>query len=270
MSQNSISTYFFTQLLNFISPLCAIDNIADFESFKKAVERYTFYTFSIDALIDTEIDFDSSINPTTHRLVKAHLSNTRSLRTLATLFNKDSNFWIVMDNYMSAYYTGLVLEKQNSSKNIVHNLESFKSYALAKHAPAFVPSSGMLILFKSKTTQAELENMLTPLFYGMQMLDDLEDFDKDIQNNQLTYCISQVQEYIKAENLEVRTDLERFEERVFYLSGIAKTCNDFAEAQFTKAQQIAKDLGLLELVQWIDSVFEMLEHNRDIIDQVSK
>ena len=270
MAQQAVSTYFFTRLIDFISPLCIIDDEAKLSLFKKAVDQYTYYTFTIDALIDGEIKFDNSPNLSDHKLVKAYLSNRMALQSLASIFSADSSFWSVMDHYMSTYYMGLVLEKQNSATKWMHTIESFKSYALSKHAPAFVPSSGLLLLFNASTDQVTLENLLTPLFYGMQMLDDMEDFNKDIESNQLTYCISRVYQYIEEQNMEVRSDLKRFEERVFYLSGIAKSCNDFATSQFKDAQDQAKALKLNELVLWIDSMFKMLQHNRTIIDQVSK
>jgi len=269
MSQNAVSTYFFTRLLDFISPLCSIDDAERFNSFKKAVSYYTYYTFTIDALVDGEILFDSNTQASEHKLVKANSSNTRSLCILAGLFHDNSPFWTIMETYMSAYYAGLVLEKQNNNNEYSHSLESFKAYALAKHAPAFVPSGGLLLLFKAQIDQKRLERLLTPFFYGMQMLDDLEDFDKDIQSGQLTYCISRVKSYIKQEEVENPNNLERFEERVFYLSGIAQECNDFAVNQFEKAKEEALELQLNDLVSWIESMFKMLEHNRNIIDEVS-
>ncbi|PHQ28083.1 hypothetical protein [Leeuwenhoekiella nanhaiensis] len=270
MSQNTVSTYFFTRLLDFISPLCVINNDERFNTFKKAVEYYTYYTFTIDALVDGEIAFEIGVPAAEHKLVKANRSNTQSLRILARLFDENSRFWNIMETYMSAYYCGLVLEKQHNTASFSHSLESFKAYALAKHAPAFVPSGGLLLLFESQIDQKRLEKLLTPLFYGMQMLDDLEDFDKDIESGQLTYCISRVRSYIEKEGVENPNNLQRFEERVFYLSGIARECNDFAEEQFQKARAEALNLQLYDLVSWIESMFKMLEHNRNIIDEVSK
>ena len=269
MSQKTISTYFFTRLLDFISPLCDIRNTETFSDFKNAVDYYTYYTFTIDALIDGELDFETSSNPADHKLVKANLRNTRSLQILTGLFGSSSEFWPLMEKYMSTYYSGLVVEKQRNANAFVHDLNSFKSYALAKHAPAFVPSGGLILLFDSQVTQERLEQLLTPLFYGMQMLDDMEDFNRDTISGQLTYCISRTRIYIEENQIENPNNLERFEERVFYMSGIARECNDFAEAQFRQAQELARDLQLDELVSWIDSMFQMLKHNQNIIDEVS-
>lgn len=239
------------------------------DCFKKAVDQYTYYTFTIDSLIDNEIDFLSDLDPKQNKIVKANILNARALRTLAALFEEESVFWQLFDNYMISYYSGLILEKQNSHLKSIYTLESFKAYALSKHAPAFIPAEGMQLLFEKKNKTLPIKKLLIPIFYGMQMLDDLEDFNTDLESKQHTYCISRVYSYLEKEGLTNESGLNRFEERVFYLSGIAQECNNFATNQFLIAKKQAQELELFNLIKWIDQMLAMLTHNQKIITEVS-
>ena len=270
MSKPSVSALFFEQLVPYLSPLFSIDNEEKFSSFQKYVNKYIYYVFTLDRIIDQEINWVEDFDTATETLKRAQDYSTTAILGLGQLFEPENNFWKHFNSYMNSYYEGLVLEKKNSALQINHTIESFEAYSFSKHAPAFIPVEGLFILFKSDVDSKKVIELFNQLFYGMQMLDDIEDFNEDVLKNQHTYCISAVNEFILEHKIEEKPGLDRFKERVFYVSGLAEKCNTYATRQFKIAQDTARKLNLNELVIWIDTMLQMLEHNRNIINELTK
>ncbi|MFI8379547.1 hypothetical protein [Leeuwenhoekiella sp. NPDC079379] len=269
MSKPSVSALFFEQLVPYLKPLFNVDDEEKFFSFQKLVNKYIYYVFTLDRIIDQEISWVEDFNTAAETLKRSQEYSTTAILGLGQLFEPENNFWKHFNSYMNSYYEGLVLEKKNSALQINHTLESFEAYSFSKHAPAFIPVVGLFILFKSKIDSKKVLELFNQLFYGMQMLDDTEDFSEDVIKNQHTYCISAVNNFMVKHKIEEKPDLDRFKERVFYISGIAEKCNTYATQKFKIAQDTARELNLSELVIWIDTMLQMLEHNRIIIKELT-
>ena len=269
MAFQSASTLFFQQLIPFFLPVFHIDDTVKLKRFEQAVNQYTVYTFTIDKLIDGDLDVVSHKEKASKEITQAMHYNTQALLTLSQLFDSEHQFWDTFNKNIELYYKGLVQEKIDSQNKSEYSLESFKDYALAKHAPAFIPIYGLRYLFDFNAEWAQVAALLRKLFLAMQMLDDLEDFNKDVASNQYTYCISEADRFIKENNLQKKAHLDRFKERVFYVSEIAATCNSYANEAFTEAQNLSKILGLKALSEWITQMLTFLAHNKKIIQEVS-
>mgnify|MGYP004142810101 FL=1 len=123
----------------------------------------------------------------------------------------------------------------------------------------------MLYLFKCTASKEDLVKLLNHTFLAMQMLDDIEDFAEDLGSGHNTYVLSKTKDFIAQNALENPHELERFEERVFYMSDFGDAANEYAIEHFTRAREACTALGLDTYSQWVDAMLRILGHNKKVM-----
>ncbi|WP_343643807.1 hypothetical protein [Chryseobacterium sp.] len=256
---------FFQNQIEYISENYIIHDKSLLEEFDLAVKGMCYFILEIDKLVDHNNDYINLYKSGTNTIYNAVDCIKSSLTTLLTLFPKENVFWKSHDKYCKLYFDALCKEKFISTEKPFLTLEDFKEYAIAKHSLAYIPTIGLQILFFAKRDSQLILDIFTHLFLAIQMCDDLEDFDKDLHNNQWTYAHSKVYELMHMQNIDADPKIEKFHERLLYVSGIGNELMDFAEQELLAARKKSEDILLTQMVCWIDIILAHLQQNRELL-----
>lgn len=256
---------FFKNQVAFLKEAFVITNTESFTTFNEAVEKYCYYTFEFDKIIDGESNFEAQYEAKENKSLIAVRSGQASIQLLGSLFPITHPFWSELDKMLVSYYGNTLEEKYQSGKHPVYTLNDFETYATAKHCLAYIPIAGLNYLFETDRAYELLRKMYTHIFWAMQMNDDLEDFNDDIENNQWTYLHSRVSEFMEQENIEENKNLTKFRERVLYVSGIGTDAIDYVKLHFNEAHRIAEELKLLKIAAWLVMIIKDIEENEKLV-----
>ncbi|MGG5209538.1 hypothetical protein ACQWU4_11370 [Chryseobacterium sp. MIQD13] len=257
------SLYFFRNQTHFLKENFIIDNEELLQKFTTSVEHLCYFTLKMDKIIDGDYKFSNeSENSDFYSAVKSH---QESVRIMTEIFPKNHDFWNHLDENNRQYYTTLSKEKYNTSTKPVFTLKEFEKYAIGKHTLAFIPIIGLDYIFEKKCNIEQLKEVYVLIFKGIQMNDDIEDLSADIQNGQWTYVRSRVEEFIKENNLSNESNLDQFEERVFYVSGIAQELIHYSKESFIKARNIAIENNYREITQWLSEIIADISKNEELV-----
>lgn len=259
------SLYFFRNQVHFLKDNFHIDDQGLFEKFNSFVGNFCYFTLEMDKMIDGENNYKHLFETGKNTPFLAIKSYQESIRTLTQIFPDHPEFWNELDKQNQHFYSTLLKEKYNTAQQPVFTLQDFEEYAVGKHTLAYVPITALSIIFESKHNIEKLKDIFTLIFKGIQMNDDLEDLQKDIQNNQWTYARSRVEEFIRENHLSNESGLDRFEERVLYVSGIAEELIGYSKDHFIAAKDIAKEYHFEELSQWLSETIAGITQNEALI-----
>lgn len=270
MKKNILSpNFFFQNQMDFLKENYIINDEEKYEDFTMSVRKMCHCTLEADHLIDRGIDFIDEHLHGENSIYSATKSFKDSLIILLKIFPDHTNlFWKEYDLNSKLYFKALFKEKFLSKQKTFLSLEDFKEYAERKHCLAYIPIVGLDILFSSKQNSDLVKEIFTHLFWGIQMCDDLDDFDDDFKSGQWTYVQSRVYEFMRSENIEEDSNLNRFHERLLYVSGIGAELIGYAQDQFSIARLKAENLSMSELINWIDTVQDYLYHNEKLITKL--
>lgn len=266
-----LPSFFFQNQMEFLQENYIISDEKVFRDFDVAVKKMCFFTLEMDQLIDQGIDFIGEHQRGENSIYYATKNFKNSLTVLLKLFPDSTNtFWKEYDQNSELYYQTIFKEKLLSIQKPFLSLEDFEEYAVKKHCLAYTPIVGFDILFTPKQNSDSLKEVFTHLFLAIQMCDDLEDFDDDLKSGQWTYVQSRVYELMQLENIEEDLTLSRFHERLLYVSGIGDELMKYAQNQFSIARVKAENLGMSELINWIDVAQDYLYENERLITKLIK
>lgn len=103
----------------------------------------------------------------------------------------------------------------------------------------------------------------------MQMMDDIDDFAKDLKSGQWNLIQSEVQNIISEEKLINDGALDRFEERVFYASGLCEKYTLYALDQYKKAINLTDTINFKELKVWLSQIIVEIQNSLEIVKKVN-
>ncbi|MBB6371098.1 hypothetical protein [Chryseobacterium shigense] len=267
MADTQPQLYFFRNQAYFLKENFIINDEELLQKFTTSIEHLCYFTLEMDKIIDGDYKVNS-IEVKNYDFYSAVKSHQESVRIMTEIFPKDHGFWDHLDENNLQYYTTLSREKHNTLIKPILTLKEFEEYAVAKHALAFIPIIGLNYIFSSRGNTEKLKEVYTFIFKGIQMNDDIEDLSADIQNDQWTYVRSRVEEFIKENNLDNESGLDKFEERVFYVSGIAEELIAYSKEQFINARNIALENDYKEIVRWLDETISDLSNNEELVSDL--
>lgn len=250
----TVSAALFQNLIQLVSSNYNINSSNNLKDFQEGVTLFTTYIFKQDLLVDNEIDWVSQYTSQQNILNEISFSHRMGIQKLSKVFNFDHQFWTYLTQEESLYNNFITKEKYQNITKAEITLANFEEMAFAKHALALVPLKGLDWLFESKKTYEEVKNMFTSIFCGIQMMDDIDDFSKDLESGQWNFIQFQVQKIIKDENLINDGSLDKFEERVFYASGICKESSEYVLLQYENAEKLAQKLEFQDLQIWLSQM----------------
>lgn len=259
------TTFFFKNQVAFLKEAFIIKDFATFKSFNEAVERYCYYTLELDKIVDGESNFIEQYTEKENRTLMAVKNGQIAVQVLTSLFDKESVFWNDLENMQKLYYQNTLEEKYKSSKKPKFSIKEFETYAEAKHCLAYIPILGLDYLFEGLHDKNRLKQLYKHIFLAIQMNDDIEDFTKDLQNNQWTYLHASVDAFIEKEKIEEIENLSKFKERVLYVSGIGVTAIEYSKNHFNKALEISTELKLMKISEWLKKTITEIKQNEKLV-----
>ncbi|APG65285.1 hypothetical protein LPB136_07950 [Tenacibaculum todarodis] len=257
--------FFFKNQVSFLKEAFLINNIDLFNDFNEAVELYCYYTLELDKIVDGESNFIAQHKAKVNNTLQAVKSGQVSIQILSKIFEKKNSFWNDLDNMQELYYQNTLTEKHQNIQKPNFTVKDFEIYAEAKHCLAYIPILGLDYLFNGYHDKMTLKKIYKHIFFAIQMNDDLEDYTKDINNNQWTYLHANVDNFIEQEKIKNNTDLTNFKERVLYVSGIGSEAITYSKKHFNKALELSLELKLTELTSWLKKTISDIESNEKLI-----
>lgn len=262
---NNNKKSFFKNQVSFLQEAFLIKNIDLFNKFNKAVELYCHYTLELDKIIDGEADFITQYNTQKNDTLQAVKSGQIAIQILSNVFKEDNCFWKDLEEMQKTYYYNTVKEKYQNTQKPKLTLKEFEAYAEAKHCLAYIPILGLNYLFDNHYGTEKLKNIYKHIFFAIQMNDDLEDFTKDINNNQWTYLHASVQIFIDDNKVKTNDKLTNFKERVLYVSGIGTEAITYSKKHFKIALELSLELELKKLSSWLKETIIDIESNEKLV-----
>lgn len=265
----SVGFHLFQNLLVIVSKNYRIDNHHTFNLFQEGVKEFKDFIFLQDTLIDQEIDWLSQTENTSNTLTKINNHYKKAIISLLKVFPENHLFWDYLQEEEKLYYHFITKEKYNNAKKPFLNLQDFEEMAYAKHSLALVAVKGMSYLFEENISHDDIKKIFGPIFLGMQMMDDIDDFGKDFKSGQWNLIQSEVQYVIYEESLVNENTLDRFEERVLYASGLCEKYSIYALEKYTNALSLAEKFGFTDLNQWLTKIIEEMNESLDLVRKLS-
>ncbi|WP_419869488.1 hypothetical protein [Chryseobacterium sp. CT-SW4] len=262
--------YFFRNQIHFLKESFIIDNEELLNEFNSSVEQFCYFTLEMDKIIDNDYDYSQPDEPDKNIPYLATKSHLEAVKGLSKIFPEEHLFWKILDEHSLQYYSALLKEKQNAEQQLPLSLQHFEEYAINKHSLAYVPILGLDFLFTSTHPVDILKDIHSCIFKGIQMNDDIEDLQSDTTHNQWTYARSRVQDFIQTHALSNTHNLERFEERVLYISGIATELSLYSRENFARARNRAHEFKLQNITLWLDGILTHMDENIQLIESLIK
>ncbi len=269
-SNNKITINFFKSQIPLLKENYITDNEEPLHQFSIAVERFCYFIFEIDKLIDGDSDFVRQHTEKRNGIYDMMKNHQDAVKSLGKLFPDDEHmFWNDLNVCSEKYYKILIREKYENSARHVLSLSDFEDYAVSKHSLAYIPVKGLGYLFEYKISPAAIESIFTEIFCGIQMVDDIEDFNADLFSGQWTYVHSRVEEFMKENAIDESTGLDKIRERVLYISGIGQELTAYAKEKFISAKLLSNKYNLKDLEHYLDQVISVITENEKLIQELT-
>ena len=268
MSKN-ISANLFLNLMEMIAENFTLNSESQFKNLQLGVQLFTKFVFLQDTLIDEDVIWVEQYEKKENILYDINSSYRDAFYYLNQVFDQKHPFWNYLFDEEKNYYDFIIKEKYLNTTKSEITLADFEEMTYAKHALALVPIKGMEWLFEAKVSYEAIEKIFVPIFNGMQMMDDIDDFYKDFSVGTWNFLQYEVQKIIRDENLVDDGTLTKFQERVFYASGICKTNTAYVLHEYLKAKQFANTHQFSEIEKWIDLMIIEIKESIAFVDKVS-
>ena len=121
------------------------------------------------------------------------------------------------------------------------DIEVAKSIALGKHELLFFYLD--CLISDEELNKFKIVKLLSNIIFSIQLLDDINDIDKDFKNNILTYPISELNSFFIKKNIESKT----FNLTYLCITEVANKLLIQIIEKLKKSCKVAIDLNLLEL-----------------------
>lgn len=268
--ENSIGFYLFQNLLLIISTGYKINDKNIFSAFQHGVKEYRDFVFLQDGVIDNDIDWVSQVENSANILAQTNQHYKNAIFSLLKVFPADHQFWEYLAVEEKLYYSYITKEKYNNIKKPVLEISDFEEMSYNKHNLALVPVKGMDWLFEAKAGYKDIKKIFTSIFNGMQMMDDIDDFAKDLASGQWNLLHSDVRKIISEENLQNDENLDRFEERIFYASGLCEKYSLYALEQYNNALINSEKFDFPELKIWLSQIIEEVKESITLVHKITQ
>jgi hypothetical protein len=171
-------------LVDFLSPLYPSIKLENLQSLSFASYGYFRAMLVIDRFMDEPQKNNAS------DLLKLLTLFEACIKELSFLFPAGNDFWKNFDNAKGVYFHTIKYEKTKWSELSLITREDFEKLAENKSASMCYPLIDALESLQNQGTQHNklLKNFLKHLYIAFQYQDDIDDFKKDIANNQRTYA----------------------------------------------------------------------------------
>ena len=267
--KTSVGYFLFENILSIISTNFKITDQNLFELFQKGTHHYKQFVFLQDQIVDQEVNWVEQFENSKNILFKSNSNYQNSFFQLINIFPQNHQFWKYLKIEEKLYYDFIIKEKYLNAKRSEVTIADFEEMTYSKHNLALVPIKGMEWLFESRISYEDIKSMFICIFNGMQMLDDIDDFSKDLKSGQWNLIQYEVQKIIIQESLIDDGSLHQFEERVFYASGICNTYSEYALFQYQKAAALSEEFGFDSLKNWLDQVIAEVVESIKLINVIS-
>lgn len=258
---DTVSANLFQNLILMVLDNYKVDSSEKLRLLQVGVTQYTQYIFLQDKLVDDDVNWLQEYKSDDNVLLSLNFLLRGATINLNSVFEISHPFWKYLYKEESVYYNFIIKEKiQNSSKSEISQSE-FEEMAFAKHCLSLVPMRALEWLFVSRIHYTDIKKLFFPIFNGIQMMDDIDDFTKDLQSGQWNLIQYEVQKAIDDENLIDDGTLDHFNQRVFYASGICLKYSNFVLEEYQKALIISKDLQLFGIQDWITNMIEEIKQS---------
>ena len=198
---------------------------------------YRYITF-IDAVIDGDIQKGQNNN----KKIIFQATNSIMLGSieLSECLQNNIPLWTSFSERLKSYLNTITSEKE-MFKKMSMDIKTAKSIALGKHELLFFYLD--CLISDEELDKFEIVKLFSNIIFSIQLLDDINDIDKDFKNNILTYPISELNLFFTKNNIE---------SKVFNLTYlcITKGANKLlikVIEDLKHSCKVAIDLNLLEL-----------------------
>ncbi|MGV0923191.1 hypothetical protein [Empedobacter tilapiae] len=263
MSQ--INQLFFQDVVDFLTENVEI-NSENKNQLDLIAKAYYNYIIHLDKLIDNEIPINQNLL-TSNPLFNLTNHYELCIKTLIKLFGEDSSIFESKAKYSKIYFDALIKEKLWNFDSTILSKEEFEQIAVEKHIPVFFIVDGINLL-QSNYPSKDIKLMLSYIFKGIQMYDDITDIGDDLQTKQFTYIISNTIQYLKNDN-DYYPENQLYTHKAFFaLEELSNPQFDFMQEQFSSAKEIAQKYNLVKIVKWVDAINTQLKDWRNQIDEI--
>ncbi|TGN22215.1 hypothetical protein [Empedobacter tilapiae] len=263
MSQ--INQLFFQDVVDFLTENVEI-NSENKNQLDLIAKTYYNYIIHLDKLIDNEIPINQNLL-TSNPLFNLTNHYELCIKTLIKLFGEDSSIFESKAKYSKIYFDALIKEKLWNFDSTILSKEEFEQIAVEKHIPVFFIVDGINLL-QSNYPSKDIKLMLSYIFKGIQMYDDITDIGDDLQTKQFTYIISNTIQYLKNDN-DYYPENQLYTHKAFFaLEELSNPQFDFMQEQFSSAKEIAQKYNLVKIVKWVDAINTQLKDWRNQIDEI--
>jgi len=257
----------YANLVHYLLPL--YPGIKIEEARKLSLSGYLYFRFLL--LIDSYIDTTTAVeknadNRALLKLAVAFEFHEESIKGLSQLLGNNNKFWTYFQKVKNQYYHTVLLEKTLSKTRPPFTEETFLSLAAGKSAICNATIYALESLGQTDIHTNVLLECLRHIHIGLQYQDDIDDFKKDINEQQWTYPQHLVHVYIRENNITLSdtTQLHKY----LYISGIASSLMDKAVYHLEKSIEITKSLQLAELSTLLEkrkSIFTTYQHEISLL-----
>lgn len=267
-NKKSIGSFLFENIVQIISNNFKIIDLELFDFFQKGSKYYKQFIFLQDQIIDNDVDWVSQ-HETNSSILGDYTSDYRNaIVSLGKVFSESHPFWDYLSAEEKIYYEFIIKEKYFNSKRPSVSLSDFESMTYSKHILALVPLKGLEMLFESTVSYEEIRSVFIPVFNGMQMMDDIDDFEKDLQSGQWNLIQYEVQNLIRNESLTAN-GLDHFELRVFYASGLCENFSNYVLSQYQVALSLSEKFNFTDLNKWLKEVILEVEASISLVQKIN-
>lgn len=249
--------FLYLNLINFIAPLYPKVIQKDLEILTKATYDYFCFILSLDDYFDlsTSCDKDEKIINLFNRIENCE----NSIRNLSLLFDYESLFWKVFKENKKTYMNTLLLEKSISKSEVEFSEELFLKIAKGKSSVSLNVIQALACLGEDKKFSCDLVDCINELHVALQYIDDIDDFKKDLKENQWTYPHSFLKKHLSSKSIEwSEIDLDtKF--KYLFISDTATIFLNRAVCHYKNSIILAKELGLNEFVIFVNNQIRKTE-----------
>lgn len=261
---HNINQIFFQEIFDFLSENENIE-IQLSEDIDKLIKALYTYVIYIDKLYDNEIQ--NAVFEDRNPLFELTQHYEYCILKLNEIFGNENELIDIKNNYLKIYFDELIDEKKLALEDVDFTYNRFKNLAINKHIPAYFVADCIFKL-NNNYPLVQIKEMLSHLFIGIQLYDDVTDLREDLDNNQLTYAISNTIKYLKAEN-DYHKDNNAYTLKAFYaIEELSNPIFTKMIEEFEKAKEIALQYELSKIQNWIDIIIFQINEWKTQIEQI--
>jgi hypothetical protein len=248
------SHHLYLNLMSYLSP--AYPNIMSEQLDKLSLGSYLYFRFllSFDNMMDS-VKIGGSKMAMFAEMSIAFEFYEKSMRELSALYPENEYFWQSFKQVKKLYFETMAAEKKISAQKSAFTQELFNKIAAGKSAVCFAAVYSLGALNGSNPHQETLLECLKELHIGLQYIDDIDDFKKDIAEGQWTYPQYLIQEYLQEKDIII-TDTVLLHKHL-YLSGIAQNLLGLATKHYANSVALAREAGVYQFADFLDKQREM-------------